>query len=178
MPPDVCLIECNEEEHGEAIRDILNEAILNSTALYDYTPRSPASMVAWFAAKREAGHPVIGVADSHSGTLLGFATWGAFRSFPAYKYTVEHSLYIHSSYRGSGLGKLLLTNIIQRAQQAQVHVMVACIDTANSASINLHVSAGFVHAGTFKQVGFKFGQWLDVTFYQLQLTTPDHPADG
>ena len=171
------LIECNEAEHSQAILDIFNEAILNSTALYDYKPRTLEKIQAWFAHKREHGFPVIGAVDA-KGNLLGFASWGSFRAFPAYKYTVEHSIYIQHEQRGRGLGKLLLQALIERAKQdGQVHVLIGCIDASNQASIALHRRLGFEHSGTFPQVGFKFGRWLDVDFYQLILQTPFNPQD-
>jgi len=178
MPSDdVRLIDCNEAEHASAILEILNEAIVNSTALYDYVPRPPETMVSWFATKRAHGFPVVGAVDA-AGKLLGFATWGTFRGFPAYKYTVEHSVYVHVDQRGRGLGELLINELIRRAREAQLHVLVGCIDAANIASIGLHQRLGFTHSGTFPQVGFKFGRWLDVAFYQLNLETPAQPQDG
>ena len=174
---DIRLIDCNESEHAAAILDILNEAIVNSTALYDYIPRPPQAMETWFASKRAGGFPVVGAVDA-SGTLLGFASWGAFRAFPAYKYTVEHSVYVHHTQRGRGLGKLLMQELIRRAREAQVHVLVACIDASNQGSIAMHKRLGFAHSGTFSQVGFKFGRWLDAAFYQLNLETPVQPIDG
>lgn len=171
------LIDCNEAEHASAILDILNEAIVNSTALYDYVPRPPQAMAAWFATKRANGFPVVGAVDE-AGALAGFASWGSFRAFPAYKYTVEHSVYVHREQRGRGLGKLLMGELIRRARAADVHALVGCIDAANSGSIGLHERLGFVHTGTFPQVGFKFGRWLDAAFYQLTLETPAHPVDG
>ncbi|MEQ1065706.1 N-acetyltransferase family protein [Acinetobacter sp. XH1741] len=171
------LIDCNEAEHAAAILEILNEAIINSTALYDYVPRPLESMKTWFSVKREKGFPVIGILDE-SGKLLGFASWGTFRAFPAYKYTVEHSIYIHHEHRGCGLSKVLMQALIQRAQEAELHVLIGCIDATNQASIGLHEKMGFTHVGTFKQVGFKFGQWLDAAFYQLNLNTPFEPVDG
>lgn len=173
----VRLIDCNEADHAQAILDILNEAIVNSTALYDYVPRPPEAMVAWFATKRANGFPVVGAVDAH-GKLLGFASWGMFRAFPAYKYTVEHSVYVHIDHRGQGLAKQLMHELIRRAQAAQVHVLVGCIDASNAGSIALHQRMGFAHSGTFAQVGFKFGRWLDVAFYQLNLETPLQPVDG
>ncbi|MFX6296384.1 N-acetyltransferase family protein, partial [Acinetobacter baumannii] len=92
----------------------LNEAIVNSTALYDYVPRPPQAMETWFAAKRAGGFPVVGAVDA-SGKLLGFASWGTFRAFPAYKYTVEHSVYVHHECRGRKLGERLLRELIRRA---------------------------------------------------------------
>ncbi|MFC3340231.1 GNAT family N-acetyltransferase [Paracandidimonas soli] len=174
---DVRLIDCSEEDHAAAILDILNDAILHSTALYDYVPRSPQSMESWFATKRANGFPVVGAVDD-SGRLLGFASWGAFRAFPAYKYTVEHSVYVHQEQRGRGLGRLLMQDLIRRAHEAQLHALVGCIDASNTGSIKLHASLGFTHSGTFPQVGFKFGRWLDVAFYQLNLETPLQPQDG
>lgn len=171
------LIDCNEAEHAAAILEILNEAIINSTALYDYVPRSIDSMKTWFSVKREHGFPVIGIVDE-TNKLLGFASWGTFRAFPAYKYTVEHSVYIYHEHRGSGLSKILMQELIKRAQEADLHVLIGCIDATNQASIGLHEKMGFIHAGTFKQVGFKFGQWLDAAFYQLNLNTPQQPVDG
>ncbi|WP_336166311.1 GNAT family N-acetyltransferase [Acinetobacter sp. 161(2023)] len=171
------LIDCNEAEHSGAILEILNEAIINSTALYDYLPRSEESMKNWFSVKRQNDFPVIGIVDE-TDKLLGFASWGTFRAFPAYKYTVEHSIYIHYEHRGCGLSKILMQELIQRAQDAELHVLIGCIDATNQASIGLHEKMGFIHAGTFKQVGFKFGQWLDAAFYQLNLNTPQQPVDG
>ncbi|KVN97787.1 acetyltransferase [Burkholderia ubonensis] len=182
MPPtehhdDVRFVDCSEAEHAAAILDILNEAIVNSTALYDYAPRPPQAMATWFATKRAGGFPVVGAIDA-SGRLLGFASWGTFRAFPAFKYTVEHSVYVHHEQRGRGLGERLLRELVRRARDAQVHVLVGCIDASNAGSIRLHTRLGFTHAGTLAQVGFKFGRWLDAAFYQLTLDTPDQPQDG
>ncbi|SPU49479.1 GNAT family N-acetyltransferase [Bordetella trematum] len=173
----VRLIDCTEAGHSAEILAILNDAILHSTAIYDYAPRPAEAMIDWFAAKRAGGHPVVGVVDAQ-GRLLGFATWGAFRAHAAYQYTVEHSIYVHPEERGRGLGGLLLRALIARARQAQRHVMIGCIDTANQRSIALHEQAGFTHAGTVRQVGFKFGRWLDAAFYQLVLDTPRDPRQA
>jgi L-amino acid N-acyltransferase len=174
---DVAFIDCTEADHASAILDILNDAIVNSTALYDYVPRPPEAMIKWFETKRANGYPVIGAVDS-SGALMGFASWGAFRAFPAYKYTMEHSVYVHRGYRGRGLGGRLMREVIRRAREAQVHVLVGCIDAANNTSIDLHTKLGFTHSGTVTQAGFKFGRWLDAAFYQLTLETPVQPVDG
>lgn len=177
MQDDVRFSDCNEAGHAAAILAILNEAIVNSTALYDYVPRPPEAMATWFAAKRAMGAPVVGAFDA-SGTLLGFASWGTFRAFPAYKYTVEHSVYVHQDHRGRGLGERLMRELISRARETEVHVLVGCIDAANAGSVALHTRLGFVHAGTISQAGFKFGRWLDAAFYQLTLEGPAQPVDG
>jgi L-amino acid N-acyltransferase len=176
-PDPLRLIDCEETQHAPAILEILNDAIVNSTALYDYVPRPPEAMKTWFAAKRAGGFPVIGAVDE-AGTLLGFASWGTFRPFPAYKYTVEHSVYVHPAHRKRGLGRTLLEALIRRAEQEQVHVLVGCIDADNASSILLHTRLGFVHSGTIRQSGFKFGRWLDASFYQLNLDMPKAPVDG
>lgn len=171
------LVDCTHTQHASSILDILNEAILNSTALYDYRARSPESMEAWFATKRAAGHPVIGAVDD-AGTLLGFASYGRFREREAYKYSVEHSLYVHVDHRGKGVGAALMPALIAAARERGVHVLVGGIDVANAASIALHERFGFVHTGTIRESAFKFGHWLDLGFWQLVLDTPNDPVDG
>ncbi len=170
------IVPCTFERHADSILAIFNEAILNSTALYDYKARTAQNMASWFDAKRAGGFPVIGVEDS-GGTLLGFGSYGTFRAWPAYKYTVEHSVYVHKDHRGKGLGRVLMQALIDAALQNDVHAMIGGIDAANRGSIALHERLGFKHAGTLPQVGFKFGRWLDLAFYQLLLETPAHPVD-
>lgn len=170
-------VDCTEEEHAGAILAILNDAIVQSTALYDYQPRNLESMSRWFKAARAGAFPVIG-AVSPSGDLLGFADYGTFRVHPAYKYSIEHSVYVHKDHRGEGVGTVLMRRLIAKATTQQYHVMIGGIDSANEASIALHRKLGFKHAGTLAQVGFKFGHWLDLAFYQLVLPTPSAPVDG
>jgi L-amino acid N-acyltransferase len=170
-------VACTFEEHAPAILDIFNDAIAHSTALYEYKPRTMDTMRSWFAAKAQGGFPVLGLQDS-AGQLLGFASYGTFRAFPAFKYTVEHSVYVHPAHRGKRMGEALLKQVIDAAQTNQVHVMVGGIDAANQASIALHKKLGFTHSGTISQSGFKFGRWLDLAFYQLTLPTPNQPVDG
>lgn len=171
------LIECTLEHHGAAILAILNDAIVSSTALYDYSPRPPESMSGWFKVKHDGRFPVVGAVDEH-GALLGFASYGTFRAWPAYKYSVEHSVYVHQGHRGRGVASALLRSLIDHARRQQYHTLIGGIDLTNAASIALHEKFGFVHAGTIQQAGFKFGKWLDLAFYQLLLNTPSNPVDG
>lgn len=169
-------VSCTHAQHALAILDIFNEAIANSTALYDYRPRPPESMAAWFESKAAGRFPVIG-AVGESDELLGFASYGTFRAWPAYKYSVEHSVYVHRDHRGAGIGQALMQQLVSAAIEQQFHVMIGGIDAANAASIRLHERQGFTHAGTIRQAGFKFGRWLDLAFYQLTLPTPNDPVD-
>ncbi len=170
------LISC-DAAYTEPIRAIFNDAILHSTALYDYQPRTMETMRAWFDAKVKGNYPIVG-AVTPGGELMGFGSYGPFRAFPAYKYTVEHSVYVAAKFRGQGVGKRLLQEIIVNAQRQDYHVLIGAIDSQNVASIALHQKFGFQHAGTIRQAGFKFGRWLDVDFYQLILSTPAAPQDG
>lgn len=171
------IIDCTPDTHAEQVREIFNEAILNTTALYDYRPRSPETVLKWFGAKAGRGDPVLGALDAQ-GSLMGFATYGPFRERPAYKYSVEHSVYVHRDHRRKGVAEALLRELIRRAEGQQLHLMVGGIDAQNAASIALHGKLGFRHAGTITQAGFKFGRWLDLAFYQLLLATPQRPVDG
>jgi len=170
------LIRC-DESFSTAILAILNDAIISSTALYDYKPRTPEMMAAWFAAKKQGNYPVIG-ALNEDGALMGFASYGTFRAWPAYKYSVEHSVYVAALFRGQGLGRRLLEEAVSAARHQHYHVLIGAIDAENHISIRLHERLGFTHAGTLRQAGFKFGRWLDLVFYQRILETPAHPVDG
>ena len=171
------IISCTPQRHAEAILAIFNDAIVNSTALYDYKPRTLEMMAAWFEGKAKGKFPVIGI-ENDAGELMGFGSYGTFRAWPAYKYTVEHSVYVDGRFRGQGIGKRLLQEVITAAQTQDYHVLVGVIDSGNAASIRLHETFGFSHSGTIRQVGFKFGRWLDAAFYQLILATPAEPVDG
>lgn len=171
------IVHCTHERHANAILDIFNEAILNSTALYDYKPRPPESMSTWFETKSKGNFPVIGIEDE-DGTLLAFGSYGTFRAWPAYKYSVEHSVYVHKDHRGQGLGLRIMQALVAEARKNGVHAMMGGIDATNAGSIALHERLGFRHVGTLPEVGFKFGRWLDLAFYQLLLDTPANPVDG
>jgi L-amino acid N-acyltransferase len=170
-------IYCTHDRHATQILDIFNEAIVNSTALFDYKPRTPESMVAWFKAKEADRFPVVGI-ESDEGQLLGFASYGTFRAWPAYKYSIEHSVYVQKDHRGKGLGRKLMQALIAEARDQNYHVTIGGIEATNTGSIALHRSLGFTHCGTIQQAGFKFGRWLDLSFYQLILPTPADPTDA
>lgn len=168
LPAGLKFVQCQFEVHGQVIQAIFNHAILNTTALYEYQPRTMAAIQNWFHLKKEQGWPVLGLVDEQE-QLLGFASYGTFRAFPAFQYTVEHSIYVHPDQVRKGYGRYLLQAIIQLAKQQQLHVMVGGIDAENHGSIVLHEQLGFEYSGTIKQAGYKFERWLDLAFYQLIL---------
>ena len=112
-----------------------------------------------------------------SGQLCGFATWGCFRARPAYKFSIEHSVYVHRNWRRQGVARLLMHELIARATAAGFHAMIGGIDAATRGSIALHEHLGFTHAGTIREAAWKFGRWLDLAFYQLMLAGPDMPDE-
>lgn len=146
---------------------IYNEVIRNSTAVYSEVEFTPARGETWLAAKHQQGFPFV-VARDASG-VVGFGTFGEFRAWPCYQFSVEHSVHVREDRRGAGIGRTLLVELIGRAQALGKHVLLAGIDADNEASIGLHESLGFAAAGHFKQVGFKFGRWLDLVFMQRML---------
>jgi L-amino acid N-acyltransferase len=170
------LIKC-DRKYAAQILDIFNEAILNTTSIYDYKPRPLDSMKSWFDTKEANNFPVIGLINEKD-ELLGFGTYGTFRARPAYKYTVEHSVYVHKNHRGKGCSKILLKEIIKTAEQQEYHCLMAGIDSSNEISIKLHKNFGFEFCGRVKEAGYKFNRWLDLDFYQLLLKTPANPVDG
>ncbi|BCV42419.1 GNAT family N-acetyltransferase [Shewanella algae] len=171
------LCHCQLEQHGEAIRAIFNHAIAHTTALYEYQPRSEQQIRDWFGAKQQGSWPILG-AEDEQGQLLGFASLGPFRGYPANLYSVEHSVYVHPEHRGKGVARFLMQHLITQARERGIHTMVGAIDAGNQASIALHLKLGFKHSGTLPQVGYKFGRWLDLAFYQLMLPGPAEPKEN
>lgn len=171
------IADCTVRADAASIQGILNEVIAHSTALYDYQPRHLDTVAAWAQQKHDQNWPLRGAYDQ-KGRLLGFATFGPFRPQPAYKYTVEHSVYIDHAHRGKGIAAALLKDLIEQASIRDHHVMIGCIDASNTASIRLHQKLDFVLCGTIAEAGFKFGRWLDATFYQKRLSTPALPVEG
>jgi L-amino acid N-acyltransferase YncA len=163
------------EEDLPQMLEIYNEIILNTTAVYEYRPHTLSMRQAWFEAKIRDGYPVFAAAEEEE--LLGFSSFGPFRAWPAYKYSVENSVYVKSGRRGLGIGRLLLEPLILSAAERDMHAIIASIDADNEASYRLHRSCGFAEVAHFREVGFKFGRWLDLKFLERVLDTPSHPKD-
>ncbi len=157
------------------ILEIYNDAILTTAAVYTYEARALEWMEQWFIEKRDKGLPVF-VAEV-AGRVAGFASYGPFRPWPAYKYAVEHSIYVHKDFRRQGIARQLLRVLIDTAAASGLHTLVAGIDSENAGSISLHREFGFRDGGLLGQVGYKFGRWRDLQFMQLILSSPIQPNE-
>jgi L-amino acid N-acyltransferase YncA len=150
------------------ILNIYNEVIINTTAVYSEKPHTLEMRNEWFQDRVNNNFPVF-VADI-GGKIAGFSSFGHFRVWPCYRYTVELSVYVEVSQRGKGISKILLQSLIDRAIKMNIHTMLAGISADNEVSINLHRSFGFKEVAHFKEVGYKFGRWLDLKFLELILS--------
>ena len=153
-----------------AIVEIYNEVIANSTAIFSDTPITLENRRAWFQDRVDKNYPLL-VAEDATG-VLGLATFGDFRSFPGYRYTVEHSVHVRADARGRGIGKRLVEALFAPALALGKHVMVGGIDADNAASIAFHQRLGFVESGRMAEVGRKGGHWLNLVFMQKILDAP------
>lgn len=159
------------------ILEIYNHVILNTTAVYQYVPQTLEMRKAWYDAKVKDGQPLF-VAEEE-GCVVGLSTYGPFRNWAAYKYTVENSVYVAEGHRGRGIARSLMQPLIVEARRQGYHAIIASIDATNDASIRLHLSFGFEEVAHFRQVGYKFGRWLDLKFLELLLPDcPAQPVDG
>jgi len=158
------------------ILDIYNEVILNTTAVYSEEPHTLQMRQDWYEDRKKNNFPVY-VADA-DGQVAGFCSFGHFRIWPCYRYTVEISVYVAVPFRGKGVSKILLQALIDKARQMNVHAMLAGISGDNEISLNLHRSFGFVEVADLKEVGYKFNRWLDLKFLELLLDNHPAPAKG
>ncbi|MGI8605474.1 MAG: GNAT family N-acetyltransferase [Verrucomicrobiales bacterium] len=148
------------------ISTIYNYYVLNSTATYQEEPESLDNRLRWLEA-HGAKHPVT-VAEV-AGEIVGWAALNPFHARSAYRFTVENSVYIHHQHHRCGLGRALLSDLIERARILGYHSILAGISADQAASLRLHSSLGFTEAARLQEVGFKFGRWLDVVYLQLLL---------
>ena len=163
------------EQDLAQIRDIYNDAVLNTTAIWNEQPVDLANRQAWFNARQAQAYPILVAIENDE--VTGYASFGDWRPFEGFRHTVEHSVYVRADSRGAGVGKALMGELIVRARDLGKHVMVAGIEAGNAGSIALHKQLGFEEVGLMRQVGTKFGAWLDLAFLQLQLDTRSDPDD-
>ncbi|MBV8692832.1 MAG: N-acetyltransferase [Actinobacteria bacterium] len=150
-------------DDAEAIRSIYNAEVTGSVHVFDLVPRTLAEQQAWLA-DHAGAHPAIVAVDD--GTVAGFGSLSPFRPRPAYSTSVEDSIYVHADHRGQGVGKQLLTELVRLAGDFGFHAVFGRIVGHNEVSIAVHTSCGFEMVGVEKEVGRKFGQWLDVVEMQ------------
>ena len=156
-----------EPRDAEATRAIYNLEVLETTVTFDLVPRSLADQMAWIA-EHSGGHPAI-VAVDDGDDVQGFASLSPFRPRPAYAPTVEDSVYVRRERRGDGIGEVLLRDLLVLATDHGFHSVIARIVGGHDASIKLHDKCGFEQVGAEREVGRKFGRWLDVVLMQKML---------
>ena len=154
-------------DNAPGILEIINYNILNSTALYDYEPRTLENQISILDEKLSKGFPIIVATENEM--VVGFGYYSEFRFREAYKFTVEHSVYAHPNHLEKGIGKLILENLIHLAKVQKLHTMIGVIDAENKGSIEFHKKFGFEIAGTIKESGYKFNRWLHSVFMQKML---------
>jgi len=149
-----------------AILGIYNDVVTNTTAIYDERPSTLEERQAWFEA-RSKNFPVL--VGELNGEVVGFSTFGEWRSRWGYRFTVEHSVHVRADCRGKGFGRQLIEVLFPRAAAMNVHMMIAHIDSAAVASLRLHEKLGFKNVGTFREVGKMRGGWLSVVAMQKEI---------
>ncbi len=160
------MIRVATTEDAEAIRSIYNLEVQTSTVTFDIEPRSLEAQRRWIA-ERSGAHTAV-VAE-REGVVVGFGSLSPYRARAAYSTSVEDSVYVHRDHQGTGVGRLVLAELVERATAHGFHAVFARIVAGHEASIGLHASLGFEVVGNEREVGRKFGNWLDVTVMELIL---------
>ena len=164
------MIRPMEEKDLPEVLAIYNDIILTSTAVYMSEPQTLKEKKQWYIERNQAGYPLL--VYEEEGEVAGFATYSQFRPYPGFKYTMEHSVYVHKAHYQKGIATKLMRELIQIAEAQGVKTLVAGIDALNMGSVKAHEKLGFEYVGTVKNAGTKFGQWLDLVFYQYHLSGP------
>ena len=164
-----------ESDLAEILR-IYNHAVEHTTAVFEYRPHTIDMRREWFRAKQAASLPVLVAGEA--GVVRGFATYGPFRAWPAYKYSVEHSVYVDPAVHRQGIGSALVRAVLDEARARDVHVVIAGITADNGVSLRLHERLGFKEVGHIREVGFKCGRWLDLKLLQVVLDMPHAPTES
>jgi len=150
-----------------AILAIYNDAVVNTAAIWNDDVVDLDNRLAWFRTRTGQGHPVLVAVEGDA--VLGYASYGEFRAFQGYRFTVENSIYVAGSARGKGAGSALLSALVEAARRQGKHMMVAGIEAGNAVSLRLHEKQGFVETARMPELGFKFGRYLDLVFLQKKL---------
>jgi L-amino acid N-acyltransferase len=155
------------DEDLPGILAIYNDVIATSTAVFSELQVTLEDRVAWIAGRREQGYPVLVVRDEAG--VAGFGSFGDFRTWPGYRYTVEHTVHVRADRRGQGIGRMLVAALVECARELGKHAMIAGVDAGNGASLALHERLGFVVVARMPQVARKFDRWLDLVLLELIL---------
>ncbi len=158
--PGAVTIRLAERKDAEAIRSIYNREVTESTWTFDLVPRSLAEQERWLA-QHAGAHPAV-VAEDHTGAVIGFGALGPYRRRPAYATTVEDSVFVRPDRHRQGIGRAILGELVRLATVHGFHAVIARIVGDNQASVALHRACGFELIGVEREVGRKFGRWLDV----------------
>jgi len=149
------------KKHLPEIQAIFNDAIENTSFIYETKPRTKASMKKWFTYHKKNNFPIIGIIDTNN-ELVAFGTYGFFREKDAYHKTIENSVYVKKTERGKGYGFQILEKLIELAQKQGFHAMISVIDSNNAKSLSLHKKFGFHQCGTLSEIGYKNNDWLTI----------------
>ena len=168
------LIRAASFEDLPEILVIYNHIISHSSAVYCDDPVTLENRQAWFAERQQQAYPVI--VAQQQGKVVGYASFGDFRAYPGFRFTVEHSVHLAENCRGGGLGTALMQELLRQATALGKHVMIAAVDGANQGSIRFHQRLGFTEVGQLPEVGYKFGRWLDLVLLQRRLQGADGVA--
>jgi len=164
----VFTVRLAQRRDAQAMRDIYNVEVAESTVTFDLVPRGLDEQVEWID-EHSGAHPAVVAVDVSDGNVIGFGSLSPFKDRPAYSPTVEDSVYVSRERRGQGVGRLLLDELLRLATDHGFHTVMARIVGDHEASIALHEACGFALVGTEREVGRKFGRWLDVVEMQRML---------
>jgi phosphinothricin acetyltransferase len=167
------LIRAAHDADGAEITSLLNALLATTTIEWTVTPRNADDVQEWLRA-----HEVVLVAEDQD-EVVGVAAFGWFRDvvkWPGYRFTVENTIHVRQDRWGSGVGEVLMHALIEKARDAEIHTMIAAIDSANEASIRFHQRLGFTEVARMPEVGTKFGRWLDLVLLQIRLDQRAAPA--
>jgi L-amino acid N-acyltransferase len=167
------LIRAARDADGAEITSLLNALLATTTIEWTLTPRNADDVQEWLRA-----HEVVLVAEDQD-EIVGVAAFGWFRDvvkWPGYRFTVENTIHVRQDRWGSGVGEVLMHALIEKARDAEIHTMIAAIDSANEASIRFHQRLGFTEVARMPEVGTKFGRWLDLVLLQIRLDQRAAPA--
>ena len=157
-----------EQRDAESIAEIYNYEVENTTATFDLVPRTVDAQVEWLSARSGAFSAI--VAEENHSKVVGFAALSTYRDRAGYRTTVENSIYVHRDFHRRGIGRLLLSNLLEIARDSGFHTVIARIDSRSHGSLALHRSLGFNEVGVEREIGRKFGRWLDSVIMQKILT--------